>query len=151
MIPVQRAEMFYLPPPSQQADAWQLVPPAERVFRWIEYRAQRRVIPPDGYVIGQQLYARINHSRWVADCPCGSAQVVSPEDPRLACTECLAGWFTVVFPEDAAAAEASVVAELPHLRNWWHPDDARAWGRPPAEPLSETTAPDAGPAKGATA
>ena len=126
-IPVLRAETFYLPPPRQPADAWDLIPPAERVFAWIEYRAQRRVVPPDGYIIGQRTWARINHNRWVADCPCGSAQVVSPADPRLACTECGYGWVLVVFPEDVAAVEASVEALLPHLRNWVHPDDPVPW------------------------
>lgn len=120
---VLRAETFYLPPPKLPPDAWDLIPPAERVFRWIEHRAQRRVPPPDGFVIGQQVWARINHNRWVADCPCGSAAVVSPADPRFACTECGYGWAVLVFPEDPAAIEAEVVNELPHLRNWWHPDD----------------------------
>lgn len=135
-ISVVRAETFYLPPPNQPPTAWDLVPPAERVFRWVELRQQRRLIPPAGFVIGQQIYARINHNRWVADCPCGSAQVVTPADPRLACTECGSGWFALVFPEDAAAAEATVENELPHQRNWWHPDDP-AWDRPAQEPADE--------------
>ncbi|WP_405794124.1 hypothetical protein [Streptomyces sp. NBC_01506] len=126
-IPVLRAETFYLPPPKLPPDAWQLVPPAERVFRWIEYRAQRRVIPPVGFLIGQRTWARINHNRWIADCPCGNAQVVSPADPRLACTECGYGWVELVFPEDVAAVEASIEHELPHLRNWVHPDDPVPW------------------------
>lgn len=134
-IAVQRAESFYLPPPDQPATAWALVPPAERVFRWAELRQQRRLVAPDGFVIGQQAYARINHGRWVADCPCGSAQVVTPTDPRMACTECGYGWVQLVFPADPAEAEASVDSELPHERNWWHPDDP-SWDRPadPAAP-----------------
>ena len=126
---VQRAETFYLPPPHLPPTAWDLVPPAERCLRWYEERQQRRVPTPAGVILGRQLYARINHGRWVADCPCGSAQVVTPVDQRLACPECGAGWLRVVFPDDVAAAEASVADELPHLRNWWHPDDAAAWDR----------------------
>ncbi|WP_330348177.1 hypothetical protein [Streptomyces sp. NBC_00582] len=126
---VVRAETFYLPPPRQPATAWDDVAPAERVFRWAEHRQQRRIVPPAGYIIGQQTYARINHNRWVADCPCGSAQVVTPADPRMACTECGLGWIRIVFPDDPAAAEASVAAELPHERNWWHDDDP-SWDRP---------------------
>ncbi|WP_455360027.1 hypothetical protein [Streptomyces sp. SYSU K21746] len=136
-IAVQRAETFYTPPPSQPADAWDLVPPAERVFRWIEHRVQRRVAPPDGFVIGVRAYARINHNRWVADCPCGSAQVVTPTDPRMACTECGLGWIALDFPTDAAAAETSVEQELPSGRNWWHPDDATSPDRPPQPPVDE--------------
>jgi hypothetical protein len=129
-IAVVRAETFYLPP-SKQRGTWDLVPSAERVFRWAELRQQRRLVPPDGYVIGQSIYARINHNRWVADCPCGSAQVVTPADPRMACTECGYGWVRLIYPDDPAAAEAGVMDELPHERNWWHPDDP-SWDQPPA-------------------
>ncbi|CBG71864.1 hypothetical protein SCAB_48131 [Streptomyces scabiei 87.22] len=143
-IPVVRAETFYLPSHPQRPDAWALVAPAERVFRWYEDRVQRRVRLPDGFVIGQKAYARINHNRWVADCPCGSAQVVTPADPRMACTECGYGWLALTFPEGVAAVEASVADELPHLRNWWHPDDPVSWGIPPSDavdPLGEEVSP----------
>ncbi|MDX3162443.1 hypothetical protein PV516_01330 [Streptomyces scabiei] len=143
-IAVVRAEAFYLPSHPQRPDAWALVPAAERVFRWYEDRVQRRVRPPDGYVIGQKTYAQINHNRWVAMCPCGSAQVVTPADPRMACTECGYGWLALVFPEDVDAVEASVADELPHLRNWWHPDDPVSWGIPPSDavdPLGEEVSP----------
>lgn len=142
-IAVQRAEMFYLPPPDQPARAWTLVPAAERVFRWVELRQQRRLVPPEGFVLGHRVYAQINHNRWVADCPCGSAQVVSPADERMACTECGAGWFALVFPEDVQAVEEGLAGLLPHERNWWHPDDEGAWNRPPedaADPLLDGTA-----------
>ncbi|MEV1063371.1 hypothetical protein [Streptomyces sp. NPDC050263] len=129
-ITVARAETYYVPPPGRSPrDDWALVPAAERVWRWAELRQQRRLVPPDGFVIGQHAYARINHGRWVADCLCGSAQVVTPADPRMACTECGLGWIRLVFPEDPAAAEAAVADELPHERNWWHPDDP-SWTRP---------------------
>ena len=123
-IPVLRAETFYLPPPAgRRTEDWSAIPPAERVFRWAELRQQRRLVPPQGFVLGQSAYARINHNRWVADCPCGSAQVVSPKDARLACTECGLGWITLTFPADPEAVEASVLEDLPSLRNWWHDDD----------------------------
>ncbi|MBE4790670.1 hypothetical protein HW846_46360 [Streptomyces sp. NE06-02F] len=143
-IPVVRAETFYQPSHPQPPGAWALIAPAERVIRWYEDRVQRRVRPPDGFVIGQKAFARINHNRWVADCPCGSAQVVTPADPRMACTECGYGWLALVFPEDVAAVEESVVDKLPHLRNWWHPDDPVSWGHPPSDavdPLDEEDQP----------
>ncbi len=133
-FPVDRAEAFYQPPPSEPPDVWALVPPAERVFRWVELRQHRRITPPDGFVIGQRVYARINHNRWVADCPCGSAQVVTPDDPRMACTECGYGWVRLVFPKDPAAAEEKLAELLPHRRNWWHDDDPDPWGKPPSSP-----------------
>lgn len=152
-IPVVRAEAYYLPPLAMPADAWALVPPAERCARWCEVRMQRRIELPSATLLGQTTYARIDAGRWVAECPCGSAQIVSPADPRMACTECGAGWFPLTFPDDVAAAEASVMELLPAERFWWHPDDA-AWNRPrqdlppvedpvePAEPVQARPAPD---------
>lgn len=122
-IPVQRAESFYLPPAPLPRTAWDLVPPAERAFRWVEHRAQRRLAMPAGVLVGQRTYARINHNRWVVDCPCGSAQIASPADARTACTECGYGWVTVVFPADVPAVEAGLDHLLPHERNWWHDED----------------------------
>lgn len=150
-FPIERAEAFYLPPPGQPEDAWTLVPPAELVFRWVELRQQRRLSPPDGFVIGQQIYARINHNRWIADCPCGSAQVVTPTDARLACTECGYGWVLLVFPADPAAVEESLADQLPHLRNWWHPNDPDPWGVPPSDaPADPAEEPAAEPVREAT-
>lgn len=137
-IPVQRAETYYLPPPLQPADLWALVPPAERVLRWYELRMQRRIAIPSGILLGQQLYARIDSGRWVADCTCGSAQVITPTDPRFACPECGAGWFTVIFPADPSAAEAAVADQLPSEQWWWQPDDPNPWNQPPATPVEVT-------------
>jgi hypothetical protein len=132
-IPVVRAEDFYKPPPNLRPDAWQLVPPAELVFHWVSHRLRRTTTAPQGFAIGQVRFARINHNRWVADCPCGSAQVVSPTDQRMACTECGLGWMTLTFPEDADTVEESVDHLLPHERNWWHDEDP-ARPAPPIEP-----------------
>lgn len=150
-LAVLRAETFYLPPPDQPPNAWALMPAAERVFRWVELRQQRRLTPPEGFILGHRLYAQVNHNRWVADCPCGSAQVVSPEDPRMACTECGAGWFALVFPEDVQAVEAGLADLMPHDRNWWNPADESAWNRPPddaADPLDDLVAATATAADG---
>ncbi|MDJ0461549.1 hypothetical protein [Streptomyces sp. H27-C3] len=123
-IAVVRAEKFYMPPPREPANSWDQVPAAERVFKWIEYRMERRVLPPAGSV-DQTYFARINQNRWIADCICGSAQVVSPSDPRYGCTECGWGWCALIFPADAAAVEAPLMSLPPYLRNWWHADDPR--------------------------
>ncbi|EGX60087.1 hypothetical protein SZN_09201 [Streptomyces zinciresistens K42] len=129
-IPVVRAETFYLPPPTQPRDAWADVPAAALVWRWIEYRMGRRAVPPED-TVDEVCYARINQNRWLADCSsCGSAQVVSPADPRYACTECTWGWCTLAFPADVPAVEAGLLGLKPGLRNWWHPDDPRNPDRP---------------------
>jgi hypothetical protein len=142
-IAVVRAETFYTPPPGMDPTAWDDVPPAERVFRWYESRVGRRVTPPDG-TVDDTYWARINQNRWIADCSsCGSAQVVSPADPRYACTECGWGWGTIVFPADVAAVEASLMSQKPYLRNWWNPDDPAnpdepIVGAPDPQPLTAT-------------
>jgi hypothetical protein len=138
-IAVVRAETFYLPPSNLPRDAWADVPAAELVWRWIEYRMGRRAVPPEGQV-DESYYARINQNRWIADCSsCGSAQVVSPSDPRYACTECQWGWCVLIFPDDIAAVETPLLPFKPGFRNWWHPDDPNNPDRPP-EPT-----PDPGP------
>lgn len=143
-LAVLRAETFYRPPSNQPADAWANVPAAELVWRWVEYRMQRRAVPPEE-TVDETNYARIDQNRWVADCTsCGSAQVVSPTDPRAACTECQWGWWALIFPEDVAAVEASLLPLKPGLRNWWHPEDPSNpvyIAEPPPEPgpLSEAS------------
>ncbi|MEU1478879.1 hypothetical protein [Streptomyces sp. NPDC005760] len=122
-IAVVRAETFYKPPSPMPADAWEDVPAAELVWRWYETRMGRRVTPPEE-TVEDSTFARINQNRWVADCTsCGSAQVVSPTDPRYACTECNWGWYPLVFPDDPAAVEASLMGLKPGLRNWWNDAD----------------------------
>ena len=141
-IPVVRAEDFYKPPPNMRPDAWGLVPAAELVFHWVSHRLRRSTTAPQGFVIGALGYARINHNRWLTDCPCGSAQIVSPTDPRMACTECGLGWRTLTFPEDPDAVEESISHLLPHERNWWHPDDPDRPADPAPPPVEEPPAPE---------
>ncbi|MEU6294816.1 hypothetical protein [Streptomyces erythrochromogenes] len=145
-IRVQRAEAFYRPPPAMPSTAWDHVPPAERVWRWYENTAQRRLQPPSGVLLGEKIYARINHGRWVADCVCGSAQIVTPTDPRFACPECGYGWAQVLFPASPDAAEAEVSARAPHERNWWNDADRKAWDRPKADEPEPEKEPGRGPA-----
>ncbi|MFF1650127.1 hypothetical protein [Streptomyces sp. NPDC058240] len=131
---VLRAETFYLPPAVEPVDAWADTPAAELVFRWMEHRMQRRVPLPTA-VVDEAYFARINQNRWLADCVCGSAQVVSPADPRYGCTECGYGWCGLVFPEDVAAVESEMLLQAkPYLRNWWHPDDPANPDRPEPDP-----------------
>lgn len=137
--PVHRAEDFYLPPPELPAEAWDQAPAAERVVRWMETKAQRRIATPPRDVVIGTAYAYINHGRWVADCPCGSAQVVTPADPALYCVDCLPdGWLTLIFPADCASAEAEV-AELPKReRNWRNLDEDTNPSRKAPEPEAKT-------------
>lgn len=118
-----RAETFYLPPPHLPPDIWGREPPAMRAVRWYEERSHRRLAVTDGIVLGQQLYAQINHGRWVAMCTCGSAQVITPADPRMWCVECGTGWWQLRFPADIEAVEQSLDGLPVPERNWWAPAD----------------------------
>lgn len=68
--------------------------------------------------------ARVNHGRWLWDCPlCGGAQVCTPADPRAFCVECWNGgsdrWWPVLFPEERADIELVLDARpLEQNRNW---------------------------------
>lgn len=117
---ILRAEDIYTPPPHLPADAFALLPPAERVLRWYEEKVQRRLPRPDAVLLQPVLHARIDSGRWIADCPCASAQAVTPADPRMYCVECLTGWYRLVFPDDVAAVEASL-AHLPAHQRAWNP------------------------------
>ncbi|MFH8627747.1 hypothetical protein ACH4A8_38670 [Streptomyces vietnamensis] len=104
-----------------------------RAVCWYEMRAQRRLPVTDGIVLGQQLYAQINHGRWTASCTCLSAQIVTPADPRMWCVECGTGWWQIRFPADAEAVEQQL-ADLPVVeRNWWHSEDPEDPARPTLE------------------
>ncbi|MFD9225375.1 hypothetical protein ACFWDI_36445 [Streptomyces sp. NPDC060064] len=135
---VRRAEDFYSPPPQEPANAWDLLQPAERVIAYMERVQQRRLPRPQGVLPGEVLIARIDAGRWVAQCPhCSSAQVVTPDDPRMWCVECLPdGWSRVRFPADPAATEATVEGQPTRERFWWADDDT-AWNRRrPRQPLT---------------
>src|SRR3546814_6130214 len=92
-------------------DAWDAVPAAELALRWTEVHAQRRLPDIPRTTQSEPLYARIDAGRWIAECPCGSAHVVSPTDPHMLCTVCLDSWHPLIFPADPEAAEAEVDAQ----------------------------------------
>lgn len=71
-----------------------------------------------------KVFARINHGRWLWDCPraCGGAQCCTPNDPRGFCVECFNGgdgYYPVVFPDELAAIE-TLLSRRPR-------DDQRHW------------------------
>ena len=143
---IVQAETYYLPPTprrGQPAQDWSQVPGAELVFKWVEYRMGWRVPVPTEWVPNNPgLYARIDDGRWIAECTCGAAWVVSVLDPRFACPQCRRDWVPLIVPEDVPAAEAEALAL--ERRFWWHPDDPRnpvQPEEPPAEPDPEEPQP----------
>ncbi|WP_406420058.1 hypothetical protein [Streptomyces sp. NBC_00842] len=137
---IVRAETYYLPPPArrgQPAQDWSQVPGAELVYRWVEYRLGWRVPVPTEFVPDDPgVYARIDDGRWLTECTCGAAWIVSVIDPRFGCAQCRRAWVPLIVPDDTAAAEAEALA-LDH-RFWWHPDD-------PANPNQPEPTPDEEP------
>lgn len=80
---------------------------AERVAR------ERNARHDDGVFI-----ARIEHGRWIADCPCGSGVAVHPEWPSAGCLEC-GRWWPVLVPVQWREIEAVlIVRPLPITRGW---------------------------------
>ena len=72
-------------------------------------------------------FARVNHSRWLVDCPdptCGGCQYASKTDRRFFCHTCHnaaagGGWVDVVWPRNAEVIERVLGERLdPRTRNW---------------------------------
>lgn len=140
VVPVVRAETYYLPPPprrGQPAEDWSQVPGAELVYRWINYRLNRRLTPPTEFVPdAPPVYARINQNRWLGDCAnCGNGAIVSVTDLRFGCTECQRDWVELIVPDDVAAVETEMLLVTPPIyRNWYNPDDPNNPDAPQPEP-----------------
>lgn len=88
------------------------------------------VPPPVEEVAGEPVAARVNHNRWIADCPdCPGAEFVWRDGPLvMLCLACLNGgighrWRRVLLPPDLPAIEAALLARpLPATRNWATPE-----------------------------
>jgi hypothetical protein len=141
-IAIVRAENYYLPPSPLPRDAWAEIPPAELVFTWYESQMGRRVEPPAEVLDGEPaLYARIDGNRWLAECVCGSAAIISPADPRWACTTCGYGWVALIVPSPAEveAIEVELLKQpRPNKRFWWNPADPAWPDRPTDAPIPPT-------------
>lgn len=90
-------------------------------------REQVALLPRTEIAEGNPLPARINHGRWIVDCPdCNGAQMVFGDSaaPVTMCPNCWNGaalrrWRRVLFPKDRAEIEAALAMRpLPMNRNW---------------------------------
>jgi hypothetical protein len=83
-------------------------------------------VPPSDLARDAAVVAFVNDGRWLAECPCGAAQLVSQSDRRYFCVDCMnqyAGgrWVRVAWPDDVTveAIEALLVRRpFPDTRNW---------------------------------
>lgn len=76
-----------------------------------------------------KVTARIEHGRWLGDCPvdgCSGAELVDPEWPFLVCYSCGDGPFGVTFPKDRVAIEAALLARPRALTRNWIPGETAA-------------------------
>ncbi len=106
----------------------------ERIVRraWPHHLAPFK--EPKGVARDVKAHARIEHGRWIVDCPfgCGGAQLASKLHPQFFCVDCLHRdraeglWVAVVFPKNTDAIEAELVLR-PHPvnRNWFPGETVR--------------------------
>ena len=101
--------------------------PADHGARWVihfwPHRDQPPWSPPDDQVSKEVRQVRVNHGRWVVDCPCGGAQLACRTDRRMFCVDCLhtangGQWVTVAWPDDVEQIEALLESRPVGLQNW---------------------------------
>jgi hypothetical protein len=69
-------------------------------------------------------YARVDHARWLADCPwgCGAAHALPRAERRFWCTACAGGGLgktcRIVWPEHVARIEVNMESLPTALANW---------------------------------
>lgn len=72
-----------------------------------------RTMPTEAVLVDRKVRARVNHGRWIVDCPdpdCGGAELVSPEERVFFCCECRNrrarhALLPVVFPKPGVRAD----------------------------------------------
>lgn len=71
------------------------------------------------------IKARLNHGRWIAECPdCKGAEFVHVDEPLFLCANCLNAavgnkWRTVTVPNNRVSIERIMLARpMPMNRNW---------------------------------
>ena len=86
---------------------------------------------PHGVAVGNSIPAWVSYGRWIVQCACGCAQIVSRVDPRAYCPNCLnlaaGGMFRpVVFPPEADAIEAILSRRHYDVNRNWLPGESVA-------------------------
>jgi hypothetical protein len=86
----------------------------------VQYYLGKRQIRP--WEDSTQVYAYVNHGRWVADCPCGGAELVTEDQPLL-CGSC-GGIRPVVWPEDVEGIERALADRVRQDTQNWRPGES---------------------------
>ena len=92
------------------------------VEEWIRKLAARRTIRV-GDVCEFAVDARVDHNRWIADCECGGAEYVDPDEPIFFCFSCNNLAFNgklrpVVFPTKKEMANIEKGLNLKNYYSW---------------------------------
>lgn len=62
---------------------------AKNYREWVIRIARQRSLPFTGLATNKDpVFARIDFGRWIADCECGGAEYVDPDDPIFFCLSC---------------------------------------------------------------
>lgn len=86
---------------------------AETIKRVRAFTLRRGMRSQDG---AGTVTAYVNHGRWVADCPCGGAELIVENEPML-CGSC-AHSRMVVWPADVEAIESMLEVRDDRNQNW---------------------------------
>jgi len=81
--------------------------------------------------IAGEVRARVNHDRWLCECPlpgCRGAELVSPDHPIFWCQSCnmIANGskaMAVIFPPEKAEIDAVLMQRLDKVNRNWYPHE----------------------------
>lgn len=90
---------------------------------------------------GNPVYARIDFGRWIADCECGGAEAVDPDEPLFFCVSCGNARTSgrarhVVFPDQRKEIEDAVMARPLAKRGGGDAISQQITAKPKGEPRS---------------
>lgn len=82
----------------------------------------------EGDPVGPPLQARVDHSRWIVECECKSAQFVHKDDPRFFCIKCFnigvgGRWRIVELPPNPDAIEEVLILRPEKANRNWFPGE----------------------------
>ncbi|MGO1049777.1 hypothetical protein [Crossiella sp. CA198] len=129
MPPIESVESRWPdPPPGWSTQDWRTTPAAERHLHVMRELLARNGLPrPTGMDETQQVHARLDHGRWLVQCPgCASAQHAAHSDPRFYCVNCgnrgSGQWWPVVWPAERTEVETQAQARSGPVM-WAHAQD----------------------------
>ncbi len=93
----------------------------DRVISWANKSGHKFV---GDRTAGNPVSARIDYGRWIADCECGGAEYVDPEEPIFFCMACgnkiTSGRARkVVFPKNRVEVEIKTMANIEPAWQCW--------------------------------